>query len=843
MRPRSSFLTASAAAAILLLCVAGRCTAWEGLAPYAEESDVLSTSPSTDDGAIGAMFNPAQWGVLDKPELSFFWSDENVRPNHMDRWGVTAGAGPGFTLRRHDRQFPGGARNVTDYQIGFGSGSGRHFEGMAFGFSGPGKGAFARQNYIAAGDIARPTRWLSLGTTGRIALQGGDHDGGVDVGIRPLGDARVTIFGDYSLSRGERWDDGPLAGGIEVRPIPGLQAALRYGDEDRFQVTVGVALDRTAFRATPHFDRDGNLGATRYAVRLNPPIKGFDLDGKLHRARRFVEIDLKGQVAYQAYRYWDPGTIALRDLTERIQFAIDDPTVGGVVLNLSGLEANPAMLWEIREKLLALKQRGKKVIVYADNLNLGRFYLASVADRLVMDPRGYLLMPGIQISRTYMKGLLAKLGLGFDEWRYYKYKSALEAFSRDDMSAADREQLQAVADAAYAEFSNGVVQSGRTTREGLDRVVNEEPFLYASRLLELKWVDELGRTESMKAVAKKVGGSRARIASYPAVRERRWRPDEEWGPQPTLALVYAIGECAMDDGIKARTSSKAIRQLRENSEVKAVVMRADSPGGDPLASDLVAGEIRALKAVKKPILVSQGRVAGSGGYWISMDADTITTTPFTVTGSIGVIGGWVWNDGFGKKTGFSSDRVQVGKSADLLGGIRLPILGATLPERNLDAAERKQIERSFAELYDDFTRKVASARRLDVARVRELGEGRIYLGRPAVENRLVDRVATLDETIEAAKRAAGIPEKRSVRIIEYPKAPLFRLPMFLRGVIGPAAKANAAASAAPPLGAPTLGAAGLSYEARVLQAILDEPGRPLLLTPGSVLPSELEAAP
>ena len=155
MRPRFElFARAVVAAAILFLATTGRATAWEGLAPYAEESDVLSTSPSTDDGAIGAMFNPAQWGVLEKPELSFFWSDENVRPNHMDQWGVTAGAGLGFTLRRHDRQFPGGARNVTDYQIGFGSGSGRHFEGMALGFSGPGKGAFARQNYFAAGDIA-----------------------------------------------------------------------------------------------------------------------------------------------------------------------------------------------------------------------------------------------------------------------------------------------------------------------------------------------------------------------------------------------------------------------------------------------------------------------------------------------------------------------------------------------------------------------------------------------------------------------------------------------------------------------------------------------------------------
>jgi protease-4 len=292
----------------------------------------------------------------------------------------------------------------------------------------------------------------------------------------------------------------------------------------------------------------------------------------------------------------------------------------------------------------------------------------------------------------------------------------------------------------------------------------------------------------------------------------------------------------MDQGINARASSKAIRRLRENRNVKAVVMRADSPGGDPLASDVVAGELRALKKAKKPILVSQGRVAGSGGYWISMDADTIMTTPFTVTGSIGVIGGWVWDDGFGKKYGFSSDHVQVGKSADLLGGIRLPILGVTLPARNLSDKERNWMKTTFEELYDDFTRKVASARGLDVARVRELGEGRIYMGRPAVENRLVDRIATLDETIAAAKRAAGIPENRKVRIVEYPKPGLFKVPFFGSGIFGGGATFGSRTPSDPV-------SVDLSYEARVLQGILDEPGRPLLLTPGSVLPAEVEPAP
>jgi protease-4 len=375
-----------------------------------------------------------------------------------------------------------------------------------------------------------------------------------------------------------------------------------------------------------------------------------------------------------------------------------------------------------------------------------------------------------------------------------------------------------------------VVQSGRATRARYDEVVNEEPIMTASRLLELRWVDQLGRPADLKETVRGVGGRRARVVRHSTLAAARWMPDEEWGARPTIALVYQIGACAMDEGIKARESSKALRKLRENSQVSAVVVRADSPGGDPLASDLVAGELRDFRKSKKPILVSQGRVAGSGGYWISMDADTIMTTPFTVTGSIGVIGGWVWDEGFGKKYGFASDHVQVGKSADLMGGIRLPLIGVNIPERNLDAGERKLVEGVFAELYNNFTTKVAAARRLEIQRVRELGEGRIYLGRAAVANRLVDRVATLDETIEAAKRAAGIPAGRKVNIVEYPKPGLFRLPRFLQGAIGPGAGTNALTPQT-----------DLSYEAREIQEILNQPGRPLLLTPGSVLPLEAEA--
>jgi protease-4 len=469
--------------------------------------------------------------------------------------------------------------------------------------------------------------------------------------------------------------------------------------------------------------------------------------------------------------------------------------------------------------------------VVCDRLDTRTAYVASAADRIVMDPRGFLILPGVLASRTYLHDLLGKLGIGFEEWRYYKYKSALETFSRDRMSEADKEQYGAIVRATYDEVARAFAASGRVARAEFDRVVNEEPFVPASRLLELRWVDALGRWEDLEK--EEIGAPGMKPMGWGALRERRWRPREEWGPDPEIALVYLVGECAMESGIRARAASEALRRFREDRAVRAVVLRVDSPGGDPLASDVVAEQTRKLREAKKPALVSQGRVAGSGGYWISMDGDAIVTSPFTLTGSIGVIGGWAWNEGFGKKTGLTSDHVREGKSADLLGGLRIPLLGATLPERNLDDGERRLIGRAFDDLYGDFTEKVASARGLTPARVLELAEGRVYDGNAAVRLRLADRTGTMDDTIEEAKRRAGLPPGSRVRVVEYPRRRLLRLPSFLARPSGAAHAAETepgAAGAAP----------GVALGIRALQAILDHPGRPLTMMPGPLLPDERE---
>lgn len=797
----------------------------QAVAPTAPYS--APTSPAADEGALGAVSNPAQWGVLERPALDFWWSDRSVHADALDNWGFALGRRLGFSAARTDLS----TAHVTDYQLGLGWGAeGRHL-GLGYGWSGGDSDLLEREDYLSLGALHRPNRFLSVGLVGRTALGGPGREGQIDLAARPLGDPRLLVFAGYDIHRKEKLDDGRLVGGLALRPVPGLQAALKWREQGEFQVSLGLSLLHSGVHASSDY-RDGDRARTDYLVRVNPPVAGADLDASLRPRRRLVEMPLQGALVYQRARYGSDGLLPLRELTERIQRAQDDPTVAGVAVNLSGLTGNAAMLWEVREKLLALRHAGKRVVAYVDRGDLAMLYLASAADRVILDPQALWIMPGLQSSRTYQRDLLEKIGVGFDEWRFLTYKSAMETYSRDRMSAADREQRQALLDGFYDEMAGGLVASGRMTRAELDSVVNEQPVLLAGDLVARGWVDRLGRWDDARAEAERLEGRKLARVSSRRLARLRWRPDEEWGPKPVISLVYLLGECAMDTGIRGRASSRALHAMGDDARVRSVVVRADSPGGDPLPCDLVANEMLRLRARRKPVLVSQGRVAASGGYWISMDADSIAVSPFTVTGSIGVIGGWFWNERLGSKLGLTSDRVQVGKSADLLGGLTLPLLGLTIPERNLNPQERELAKRTILTEYDGFVERVAGARKLEESYVRQIAEGHVYTGREGIRRRIVDRVATLDQTIESARRAAGIAPGRRVRIVEYPRPPLFRWPRFLPAWPGLGVVVE-------PARGPWSRALGrTTYESLYLDGLMAGPGRPLVIAPPDVLPDE-----
>jgi protease-4 len=445
------------------------------------------------------------------------------------------------------------------------------------------------------------------------------------------------------------------------------------------------------------------------------------------------------------------------------------------------LRIRPENAWEIREQLLTAQKAGKQVLLFIDRPGVTGYHLASVADCIVMDPMGQLILPGYALSRTYVKGTLDKLGLGFDEWRFFKYKSANESFSRENMSDPDRDQLQDYLDDWYENTREAVCSARNIGTAEFDRIIDEEGFILAGRALELSLVDTLARWSDVGDIITARHGKKKPIANSRLLANQLRK--QNWGAGARIAVVYALGLCDMDSGIRARWLGNLLRQLAASKTVRAVVVRVDSPGGDGMASDVVAQALRKCAAVK-PVIVSQGQTAASGGYWISMYGDTVLAAPTTLTGSIGVISGWIWDEGFGDKLGMTSDLVQRGKHADLWRGITLPLLNITVPARPVTEEERARAETIILELYDDFVRKTAEARGLKEADVREIAQGRMYSGKAGRELGLVDGIGGLAMAIDIAKQRARLQRGEEVELVEYPNRKGL---LNLRGQLSPVA--------------------------------------------------------
>jgi len=345
------------------------------------------------------------------------------------------------------------------------------------------------------------------------------------------------------------------------------------------------------------------------------------------------------------------------------------------------------------------------------------------------------------------------------------------------MSEADREQRQALIDDFYAEIRKDISQGRGFAPSHFDQIVNREMALLPERAVQEGLVDSLGRWSDVKRIVKNLEKEGKRFVGMKKHEQMHYKYEEEWGRPPEVAIVYGLGACAMDEGLKARSLARVIEGLRNDKNVKAVVFRADSPGGEALASDMVAEELKKT-AKKKPVIVSQGWVAGSGGYWISMYGHKIIATPLTITGSIGVIGGWIWDKGLGDKIGLDYDHVQVGEHADLSGGMKLPFIDQTVPERNLTAEERSSVEKLIRTGYKRFVTKVAEGRHMSEEEVEKIAQGRVWSARDGKEIGLVDEIGGLEMAIRMAKEAAGIPAGRKVLWREVPQKGLIDLERF-----------------------------------------------------------------
>lgn len=750
---------------------------------YYQQDEFNIASPGAYKYGLYGYVNPALLSMADQPDLYFAWSDERGRWNDFNHYGIFTTflhLGFGYVNTKID------SYSVSDYKISAGFGSDAMSIGFGYSWSSGDFNYFNHSNFFTIGVVYRPLRFISFGLIGNLSSSN-NNEGVLDLAFRPLGNEIITLYADYVFGNGRLPEDLEWSTGAVAEVLPGIRITGRYFSNHTFNIGAGLSFGRIGLTSESRFSKDGKYGYNIYGIRVGSYDR--NVFRKLQSDKDYVNLNLLGGMKYQRYRLFDNSNTLLNTLND-IDAAAKDNTVSGIVLNLSGMEINREMIWELREKLEAFKAKGKHVIIYLDRTGIDGYYLASAADRIVMNPQGTITLEGYIWGRQYYANLLNKLGIGFTELRYFKYKSAMETFSRTSMSEADSIQWKAIIDEYYKVTKEGICKSRSISPDEFDRLVNETALFLPSAALKNNLVDTLARWEHINDIIAGYEKEDKSLVSPRSLEEFQLPQDNYWGEKPEIAVVYAVGVCAMDEGIKARSLVKVVESVAGDKNVRAVVFRVDSPGGDGMASDIVAEALKKC-AEKKPVIVSQGYVAGSGGYWLSMYGDEIFAAPVTITGSIGVIGGWFYNKSLRQDLGVSTDLVQIGQHADLPFGMRVPLIGLSLPDRNLNADELVKAKNMIEESYHDFVGKVAEGRNMTYNEVEKIAQGRVWSGTEGKEINLVDKTGGLDDAIEEAVNRAGL-KKCKYQIREYPEPPWFNFNVFVPKIFGLDIKNDAA---------------------------------------------------
>ncbi len=449
---------------------------------------------------------------------------------------------------------------------------------------------------------------------------------------------------------------------------------------------------------------------------------------------------------------------ALIDVLGAIERAATDDDIEGIYLNVNPyVGVGMASLDEIRGAIVKFKESGKFVLSYADYYTQGSYYLATAADKIYMNPEGSLSWAGMASGVMFYKGLLEKLDVRAEVIRHGKYKSAVEPFLLDKMSPENRLQTERLLGSMWGYIVGNIAEARGLDSATLQRYASELTLTDARSAVETKMVDSLSYEADMQDMLCEMTGwddepefvSLGTYIDQPRVATKKLSKNK-------IAVVYAEGQIVdgeAKEGLIGGTSlASRLRDVRRDDEVKAVVLRVNSPGGSALASEVIWHEIEQIRK-DRPVIVSMGNMAASGGYYISCPADAIVTSPLTLTGSIGVFG--LMFDGgaaLKNKLGITVDVAKTNPSADM--GISVFGMGV----RPLSPAERQFMQNSVEEVYDTFVGHVAEGRNLSVETVDSLGGGRVWSGLDAVEIGLADGFGGLKDAIALAADRAGVAD-------------------------------------------------------------------------------------
>ena len=459
--------------------------------------------------------------------------------------------------------------------------------------------------------------------------------------------------------------------------------------------------------------------------------------------------------------------LSLFSALRAIDAAAADDRIEGIYLRLNGPGTTEAgAVEELREAILRFKESGKFVVAYNEVYTQGGYYLASAADRIYLHPQGGMDWTGLQSQLMFYKGLLDKLDVKMEVFRptVCKYKSAVEPYIRTDMSPENRAQMQALVDGMWGTMTEAVSASRNIPVEQLNRYADELAVTLPEDAVACGLVDSLVYEDQVRDLLVEAGAEPDGEGDFRFVTLGEYAAqaggDLKHLSSPQVAVVYADGQILDGEGsgdVYGNTLAGQLRAVRLDDEVAAVVLRVNSPGGSALAADVIWREMELLKA-EKPVIVSMGSYAASGGYYISAPADAILADKMTLTGSIGVFGQYFYAiDALKNKLGITVDAVKTNRSAGM---------GTVAP---LTAAERAAVMRGVDRVYETFTGLVAKGRNLPIEKVLEIAGGRVWTGSDALGIGLVDAWGGLHSAIAVAADKAGLGEDfRIVEKIEEP---------------------------------------------------------------------------
>jgi len=454
-------------------------------------------------------------------------------------------------------------------------------------------------------------------------------------------------------------------------------------------------------------------------------------------------------------------TIGLNDIVSKIKAAKTDSNIKGIYLNISGVGTGFATMKAIREALLDFKSSEKFIIAYSDVMSQKGYYLNSVADEVYLHPQGSLDFRGLATSVMFYKEALDKLGIDMQVLKVGTYKSAVEPFILNSMSDANKEQVNSYLNSIYSTFLTDISSVKKISTDSLQNIANGYLIREPEDAKKLGFVNDLLYKDQVIAkIKEKLGLDDKKDISTVSLLDYKNKADAGEAGGDRIAVLYAYGEIVDGEGVDGQIGgdnlSRELRELRRDDKVKAIVLRVNSPGGSALASESIWREVELTKK-EKPIVVSMGDYAASGGYYISAAADSIFADPTTLTGSIGVFGVIPsFQKLFNNKLGIHFDAVKTSKFADMDVDM----------DRPLTEEEKGIIQGGVNKIYQVFLSRVAEGRKIDVAQVDSIGQGRVWTGEQAVKLKLVDRIGTLDQAIAAAAKKANI---ENYRVSEYPR--------------------------------------------------------------------------